>query len=457
MGRAEKYAKKVSGDVQKLIADRYRSTQVSAFTQAVSGQVAIERLVKTIITRNNVMVALNHFYMNFGKKIGKLRKTYTGPTLQLEVCIEFEKWLSRGLDSTTLDDIVVAMGFENCFAAPPACAWSWKRKLTFSGNVSATNLDDFPVLVHLTNANFDFNKAHVQGHDIRFMDSDTCPTDGTPLKHEIELWDKPGANAWIWVKVPRIDGGSINDFIYMFYGNAGVPDGQDVPNVWTAGYEAVWHLRTVNDSTINANHVAKKGPGEPADAATGIDGVQDFDGADDYLEGNPVSALVDNISNGAVMFRLQPPSTPANNKLIWDASGVTEANTREVILWRNTDNMWMHHHNGPVNGGWTITSTIVVVPGAWNHVTFTWGAAGGKCYIDGAPAGADPSVIGTSGGHTQMKHGRQYALLEGPGDRYDGYMDEFRVCTTQRTPDWVMAQFKTQDETLITYGAEQPA
>jgi len=39
----------------------------------------------------------------------------------------------------------------------------------------------------------------------------------------------------------------------------------------------------------------------------------------------------------------------------------------------------------------------------------------------------------------------------------DGRVDEARAQGVVRTPDWIMAQWKSQDETLITYGAEQPA
>jgi hypothetical protein len=119
MGRSNRYRAKVSGDVAKARLEIYGGIQAASFKRAVAGQVKIERLVKSIIERNGIIVTLNHLYMNFGKKIDKIRRKYTGPAAQLEACIEYEKWLARGLDSDTLDEIVVSMGFANCAAAGP--------------------------------------------------------------------------------------------------------------------------------------------------------------------------------------------------------------------------------------------------------------------------------------------------------------------------------------------------
>ncbi|GAH76827.1 unnamed protein product, partial [marine sediment metagenome] len=173
---------------------------------AIDQQVSAENFVKTL----GVPQMIQHFYMTFAKQVLSIKTKHSGQLAQDEVCIAYERWNTRGLNATGLDAIVAHYNFDTCATPTPSgCAWDFKMKLTFSGNVAVANLDDFPVLVHLTGANFDFTHAQNNGEDIRFMDSDTCPTDGTPLKHEIEKWDKAGTDAIIWVKVPRIDGGSV--------------------------------------------------------------------------------------------------------------------------------------------------------------------------------------------------------------------------------------------------------
>jgi len=67
-------------------------------------------------------------------------------------------------------------------------------------------------------------------------------TDGTALSYEIEKWDET-ATSYVWVKVPQIDINSNTDYIYMYYGNTGASDVQNVNGVWNSDYTAVWHFK----------------------------------------------------------------------------------------------------------------------------------------------------------------------------------------------------------------------
>lgn len=451
--RARKYSLKTVGDISKIRTDRYRDVQAPAFSSAVGNQVKIERLVKRILEANTIMVSLNHFYMNFGKKLDKIRRNHSGATAQLEACIEFEKWSSRGLDNATLDEIVTEMGFENCWTAPPACAWDWKRKLTFSGNIATSNLDNFPVLVHLTNANFDFAKAQAAGQDIRFMDSDTCPSDGTPLKHEIEHWDAPGENAWVWVKVPRIDGSSVTDFIYMFYGNAAAPDGQDAVNVWDANFVSVWHMKgdgttTIPDSTT-ANNGTKKAIGEPANVTDNFDGCQEYDG-DDYITIGGDASL-DIAANICVEYWIYVPSSEVGYGDMYAlAKGVVanynyklypNAGPANVSFWGN------------ITGRALINTAADYLFNTWYHVAYTYDGTGQRIYVNGAQAAVDGST-----GNANLTDPLLLGKLSGYApNAFVGRQDEVRISNTHRSGDWVMATYRSGAGLLITYGAEIPA
>ncbi len=50
--------------------------------------------------------------------------------------------------------------------------WKYRKKLTFDNSGQSENLIDFPVLVKLTPANFDYSHCESDGRDIRFVDSD---------------------------------------------------------------------------------------------------------------------------------------------------------------------------------------------------------------------------------------------------------------------------------------------
>lgn len=114
--------------------------------------------------------------------------------------------------------------------------WQYRRKLTFDNSAQATNLQSFPVLIRLNSLRVSYAATQDLGQDVRFLD-----TDETVLSHEIEEWNESG-DSLVWVKVPQIDSGSTTDFIWMYYGNGSVGDGQDAQNVWDNNFMLVWHL-----------------------------------------------------------------------------------------------------------------------------------------------------------------------------------------------------------------------
>jgi hypothetical protein len=138
-------------------------------------------------------------------------------------------------------------GFQTCDS--PLCQWGpcqlrwwdsdWSKRirLDIDKRVATEVLTDVPILVTLTPARVDYNDLLPGGVDLRFVAED----DVTPLAHEIELWS-PGGTSSIWVKVPIIDPTATSIFIVMYYGNpqaVAVDHGRDV---WSNGFDAVWHL-----------------------------------------------------------------------------------------------------------------------------------------------------------------------------------------------------------------------
>lgn len=458
--RTGKYSAKLSGDVSKERLDSYGKAQKSGFLMASDSQVQAEIYIKSL----GLPALWQNYYMIFAKEILSVKSRHSGQTAQDEVCICYAKWNGRGLDSTALDDIVAHYGFSSCAApAPPACAWSWKRKLTFSGNVSATNLDDFPVLVHLTSVNFDFTKAQNNGEDIRFMDSDTCPTDGTPLKHEIERWDKAGLQAWVWVKVPRIDGGSAADFIYMFYGNAAAPDGQDATNVWNSNYKIVSHMAdnpdnaSIWDSTQYVNHGAKAAANQPIQAASKIDYGQQFSGLPENIK---IPHDVDYSTTGdfAVEFWTNFTQQVAWSSFAVKWSGVgfrqwliqlagsSDANSRKLVWFVGSSCQAVSSY---------IYTTGTLNDATWYHIVCNIVGTTMRVYFNGV-ADATTKVFSGTRAHCNAP------ITIGMNDDGDqqpliGFIDEFRRYNGDMTTDWIMASYRSGNETLLTFGAEESA
>jgi biopolymer transport protein ExbB len=105
----------------------------------------------------------------------------------------------------------------------------WSHSATFEINTgtdgagleAGETITDFPLLVRLDKGSFDFSAVKANGEDIRF-----AAADGTPLAHEIELWDPQAGKAVIWVKMNTISGNSI-DSILMYWGNSAAASASD--------------------------------------------------------------------------------------------------------------------------------------------------------------------------------------------------------------------------------------
>jgi hypothetical protein len=160
-------------------------------------------------------------------------------------------------------------------------SWSHRRKLIFDNSGQPENLANFPVLIVLNASRIDYNKTRAGGIDIRFVDSN----DNTLLAHEIERWTA-GGTSYVWVRVPQVDASSNTDFIWMYYGNPTAPNAENIPFVWSPGFQMVHHL---NETVTDGTHVdSATNDGAANDASTILVVAQGtatgmIDGADSFV------------------------------------------------------------------------------------------------------------------------------------------------------------------------------
>jgi len=131
--RSGKYSVKTSGMVTGNRLAAYGKVQTAQFRMKAGRQVRIEHTVKAILEDGGVMPALNHFYMNFGKRVDRIRATHRGPVAWDEVCIEYGRWESRGLDKDILDKIVCNIMVSPCNPCPdcpPEYGLPWTGQVT---------------------------------------------------------------------------------------------------------------------------------------------------------------------------------------------------------------------------------------------------------------------------------------------------------------------------------------
>jgi hypothetical protein len=165
--------------------------------------------------------------------------------------------------------------------------WKYSKRLylntTSSGAGVLGNVSGFPILVRLTNSNFDFTQSNPSGNDIRFTKQDNAP-----LSCEIERWDASQGSAEIWVKIDTVYGNDSAHYVTMYWGN---PNAASVSNSSTVfdtsnGFQGVWHMGQSQTSALDAtsNHYN----GTPSDtspiAVPGVVGIcQQFNGVSNYI------------------------------------------------------------------------------------------------------------------------------------------------------------------------------
>ena len=187
-------------------------------------------------------------------------------------------WIKATRDCVTVD------GFAEY--APINLNASWddyakKFTVTFPG---ATNgvVENFPVLVKISESGitgFQYSDCLLaEGKDLRFADGD-----GNLLASEVDTWNSNGVS-YVWVSVPLL---TTATKITGYYGNV-APHHVTASDVWTNGFNAVWHLgesaAPLAESTGNATPFTE-GMVAPLYAATGAIGkAVDFtsDSSDKY-------------------------------------------------------------------------------------------------------------------------------------------------------------------------------
>jgi hypothetical protein len=180
-------------------------------------------------------------------------------------------------------------------------SWQQKQRIVLNTSANGASISGtvygFPILVRLTEANFDFSKTQNGGKEIRFTSSD-----GIPLHHEIERWDSVGKYTEIWVKVDTIFGNNSTQSILMFWGSPNAEDISSSQGVFDtiAGFEGVWHLNESGNNEIfdaTANHF--NGTTHYMSGTTPTNGVignaRLFDGDSGYIS-------MPNTANGKLNF-----------------------------------------------------------------------------------------------------------------------------------------------------------
>ena len=118
----------------------------------------------------------------------------------------------------------------------------YEKKITINGSKVTGDHLDFPLLIHLIDAELKDGVVHSDGFDIVFSDENFMKLD-----HEIESYNDANGELYAWVRIPSLKAG-IDTKLRIFYGNKLVTSDPSSKNTWLS-YQGVWHLSDMTDAS----------------------------------------------------------------------------------------------------------------------------------------------------------------------------------------------------------------
>jgi len=360
--------------------------------------------------------------------------------------------------------------------------WDKRIKITVNSSYIDETLVDFPILVYLSNSSsgendedvsFIFDEIGSNRKKIAVTASDAT----TQCYVEIEKWDNASEQAWLWVKVPSISSTSDTD-LYLYYDNdhadntgyVGDPNSTPAENVWDTNFKGVWHMTEVNatDSTYNNNDGTESGGVTYTDSGK-IDGADDVDGNDDYIQ--TTSNELKTLDNFTLSVWFKADSTTAPQHILWEGpasqngwgDGSGNPNTHEMHLTickfdaNNTLNFFYGYEES--GGVWAPAVEIIMSfsdTTNWNHAVVVMTGAGtspsAELFLNGVSQGTDTGTqTNRTAWDTDLRIGRP-----GASQRYfDGMIDEVRVLETARSVGWIKASYESERDDLLDFGSEE--
>ena len=317
-------------------------------------------------------------------------------------------------------------------------SWSYRKAIVINSAKVTADLENFPMLVSLTDANLG-TKAQASGNDIVFIDRE-----GKKLAHEIEGFATSTGVLVAWVKIPALSS-TQDETIYMYYGNAAAPDQQDVHNVWDENYYFVHHFEEIGtgdrtDSTANSkNGVANGFEGDEATSTGKIGWANDFDGTDDTIEISDATNWAETDFTVSLWINMDNARDYDRIVYIDDQFQIAYHDSQDYLAFKIEPD--------DIDG--RVATTLILGNNEWKYLTFTWNHASkiGQFFINGSSVTTNtnnPSAYGWTGsGRTDNK---LYLLSYGSAAYIDGQMDEARMSILIRSADWIATEYANQND-----------
>jgi Domain of unknown function (DUF2341)/Concanavalin A-like lectin/glucanases superfamily/Carbohydrate esterase, sialic acid-specific acetylesterase len=289
---------------------------------------------------------------------------------------------------------------------------------------------NFPVLLRLTNNNFNFTEAQSDGRDIRFTTAS-----GLPLSYQIEQWDSLAGNAAVWIKIPSISANARQE-VKMYWGKSGVSTESSGLKVFNTdnGYCSVLHLNgSVTDATGSISPV-----NSGATASTGVIGTTAMNlGGSGAITASNITNFpsgTNPTSSGEVWIRPRQISSGWAMPLAWGRATEYGWNT-----WGMHIGFWTSPMVLPAGincmGPSRTSGATALQSNRWYHITYSTQGGVGKVYVNGV-------LDGTSSGGALTLISPQSLSMSSVGGDID--VDEARISSVARSANWAKLSYENQ-------------
>lgn len=328
-------------------------------------------------------------------------------------------------------------------AAPPS---PWPNGYSYSATITISHLrvpntdqTNFPVLVSgtyptlATTANGG-QVANANGYDIMFTSD---PYGLQPLPFERESYSPTTGQVTFWVGLPLVSH-TTDTVFYMFYGNSSIStDQSDKSDVWDTNFLGVWHLAdnaantTVADSTGLGNN-GTAAANTSTKTATGVFGpALSFNGTTDQVS----TAVVSGKTFTWEAWVNSPAITTGNYQSVLAIPGSAYM---LMDVEASADSLW-----SPDGLAGTGLGVGPLSNNNWYHLVFVRSgdssATGYTAYLNGVAKGQAASMVWSS--TSKLAIG---ARIGTAGQNFNGALEEVRVSSIVRSPDWIATEYNNE-------------
>ncbi len=288
-------------------------------------------------------------------------------------------------------------------------------------------VQEFPVLVRLQRASFDFRQAQAKGEDLRVTDRS-----GASLRYQIEAWDPTAGSASVWVRVPRI-AGDARQLLRFHWGNPDAKSESDGGAVFGEfnGFVCALHMDEALQDSVGTVHPVD----ERTTSVRGMIGnARHLDGDSGIFCGDKIQGFPDgaNASSTEAWFWTEHTNSTV---LAW---GQEQRPGKVMLNLLSPPHVAIQCYFADVIG----TSPLAL--GQWNHVVHTYERGNSRVYLNGVLDGASTPIL-------DIPKSVRFDIGGWHGHGFVGDVDEVRISKVARSPEWIRLQYENQKplQTLV--------